>query len=507
MFFSLCVTLSLVASLVGLIYVFLTWDFDYWKKRGIKGPKPRPFYGNFPNMVNFKRHPCYDMLEIYKQYKQDEDFVGVFSIRTPHLMVLSPEFMNKVLVSEFKNFHDNEAVNWVDVKTDKILRTNPFVLRGEEWKVHRQEITPGLTVNRIKGMYPVTMEVCERLIKYLKNVSSKSDPDGVNAKDLSLRFTSEVVTDCVLGLKADSLSDNPTPILGMTKQLFEGNLFFSIYAFLSGLWPKFRLIYQMKFFKKNVEEFFIDLCQTSIDMRMRQKVDRMDFLNYVLQMQEKKQLDSEGLLSRVMTFLIDGFETTATVITSTLLQLAKNPAAQEQVRQEILNNLLTNDGELDFDKLEGPSFLDQCIHESMRIIPPVLFYKKLCSAPCELTSRNGLKIKLNPEDIVLLPAHAICHDPQYFPNPDEFHPERFSEENGGVKKYKDLGLFFPFGSGPRTCLGMKFALIQVKAAVAEIVRNFDIKLNSKTQKGHSLVPTGLVGELEGGVWLNFQERN
>ncbi|XP_055845081.1 probable cytochrome P450 28d1 [Episyrphus balteatus] len=506
MIFSFLITLGLIGLIIGLAYLFLVWNFDYWKKRGIKGPKPYPFYGSLPSMVTQKRNPGCDLRDIYNQYHKDEDFVGVYSIRTPELLILSPEFVHKVLVSEFKNFHDNESSTWMDEKREKIMAHNPFILTGEQWKERRQEITPGITINRIKAVYPVTQEVCGKLTKYIRNLCSKPDPNGFDAKDISLRFTSELVTDAVLGVKAESLSDNPTPILGMTKKLFDLSTVSATYFFISGLWPTIKKFYKVKFFQKDCEDFFLDLVGKSLDMRRHQKTDRLDFMNYMLQVQEKKKLANDELLSHIMTFLIDGFETSANVIAVCLYQLAKNPAEQEKLRTEILNSLNKN-GELDFEYLEGPSYVDQCLNESIRLVPPIVVHKKLCTEPCVLTNRNGVKLQVNRNDIVLIPAYAIYYDPQYFPNPEEFQPDRFSEENGGVKKYRDMSVFFPFGDGPRICLGMKFALIQTKAAVAEIVRNFNIKLNPRTNKDNKLKANAFLGELDGGMWLDFEERN
>lgn len=66
MLFSLIVTLGLIGIIVGLAYIFLTWNFDYWAKQGIKGPKPKLIYGNFPGLVNRKRNLSYDIQDIYK---------------------------------------------------------------------------------------------------------------------------------------------------------------------------------------------------------------------------------------------------------------------------------------------------------------------------------------------------------------------------------------------------------------------------------------------------------
>lgn len=89
----------------------------------------------------------------------------------------------------------------------------------------------------------------------------------------------------------------------------------------------------------------------------------------------------------------------------------------------------------------------------MRIFSPVLAARKVVTEPCELTNKNGVSVKLRPGDVVIIPVNALHHDPQYYEEPQSFKPERFLNINGGAKKYRDQGLFFGFGDGPRICPG------------------------------------------------------
>lgn len=93
---------------------------------------------------------------------------------------------------------------------------------------------------------------------------------------------------------------------------------------------------------------------------------------------------------------------------------------------------------------------------------------------------------------------------EYYPEPEKFKPERFDPEHGGLKAFKDKGVFLPFGDGPRICLGMRFALMQSKAAIADIVRNFEIKVNNKTQRPLIIDPKEFINVKTGGVWLDFK---
>lgn len=93
---------------------------------------------------------------------------------------------------------------------------------------------------------------------------------------------------------------------------------------------------------------------------------------------------------------------------------------------------------------------------------------------------------------------------EYYPEPEKFIPERFNPEHGGVKAFKDKGILLPFGDGPRICLGQRFALMQSKAAIAEIVRKFEISVNDKTQRPLVLDPKEFINVKIGKLWLDFK---
>jgi cytochrome P450 family 28 len=142
--------------------------------------------------------------------------------------------------------------------------------------------------------------------------------------------------------------------------------------------------------------------------------------------------------------------------------------------------------------------------ETLRMHPPFTAISKECTEEIDIEYIKGKNITIEKGTNVYLPLHQFQHDPEYYPRPKEFIPERFDPEHGGVKAFKDRGVFLTFGDGPRFCLGMKFAMMQSKAAVLEVIKNFKISVNPKTESELVIDPNEFMNVKKGGLWLNFK---
>ncbi|XP_017125590.1 probable cytochrome P450 28a5 [Drosophila elegans] len=501
------VTLALGLTLAGLLYVTMTWNFNYWRKRKVPGPEPKLFTGNYPNLFKMKRNMIYDLNDIYEKYKNKYDAVGIFSGRIPQLLVISPELAHRVFVSHFKNFHDNELSKFADEKTNFILSNNPFFIPGEKWKQRRADISPGLTNGRIKSVYPVTNKVCQQMSEWVKRQIRLGAADGINAKDLSLCFSTEMVTDCVLGLGADSFTDKPTPILANIKDLFNPHWTFSILFALVSTFPSLSALIKLRFIALHVERFFTVLMGTAVQTRKSQlataQFQRTDFLEYLMQLGKKRNLDTRQLLGHTMIFLLDGFETVASVLAHMLLLLGRDEEVQQRLREEIQAHL--QDGIIPYDELDDLPYLDACMHESIRLFPPGFISFKLCTKSVELPNGDGPNFTVEKGTVVVIPHLCYMMDEENFPSPQTFNPERFMDPHVS-KNLRERGVYMGFGDGPRVCLGMRFATTQVKASIVELISKFNIKVNPKTRKDNLYNPTMFLPNLNGGIWLDMEDR-
>lgn len=117
--------------------------------------------------------------------------------------------------------------------------------------------------------------------------------------------------------------------------------------------------------------------------------------------------------------------------------------------------------------------MDMVIDETLRLYPPASRFDRIAKNDFEF--EGGLKIKKGQGMVV--PIHPLHYDPEIYPNPEEFIPERFSEEN---KKNRDNVAFLPFGIGPRNCIGMRFAMVEMKIMLASILAKYRFVTCEKT---------------------------
>lgn len=141
--------IAIVAAVVHLHYVYLLWNSDYWKKRGIFCPDAKALLGNLPGHVTGKRNIVYDFEDLYQKYKGKFGYIGIYNFRQPRLLVFDPEVIRDINIKYFKHFQGTEFYGKIDKKSDPLFGNHPFFLVGEEWKTKRSELSPAFTSSRV----------------------------------------------------------------------------------------------------------------------------------------------------------------------------------------------------------------------------------------------------------------------------------------------------------------------------------------------------------------------
>lgn len=166
----------------------------------------------------------------------------------------------------------------------------------------------------------------------------------------------------------------------------------------------------------------------------------------------------DEMCAQVVLFFFAGFDSISGAMCHMANELAINPDIQKRLQEEIDDAFQAAGpkGKVSYEQVLKMQYLDMVLSESLRKWPAAIFTDRVCQkGGYELppTTENAEPLRLHKGDVLIIPIFALHRDPEYFPDPDKFDPERFSEEN--KDSIKPLS-YVPFGVGPRNCIGKIF---------------------------------------------------
>ncbi|WP_438710316.1 cytochrome P450 [Aquimarina muelleri] len=215
-----------------------------------------------------------------------------------------------------------------------------------------------------------------------------------------------------------------------------------------------------------------DILNTIIEERKKSDKEYHDLLDMLLaaRYEDGSMMDNEQLIDEILILFVAGHETTSNALTFTLTLLAMHPEIQDRVYTEVSDNK-----EVVFSspihEIAKYTYTKQCIEEAMRLYPPVYFSDRVA---IEEDEYNNLKLKKG--NTILISFFEIHRHKDFWSNPDQFNPDRF-DIDVDKKEYSDH--YFPFGAGPRMCIGNNFAMYEMILAISNIVKKHKISTSLK----------------------------
>lgn len=388
---------------------------------------------------------------------------------------------------------------------------------GEKWRAHRKLLTPSFHFCILENFMPVFNEQSEILVSKLMAKAGKGRFDIYPYVTLC---TLDIICDSAMGKRIDAqLNKNPEYVKAlslMTEIVMERTLkiwllipwIFALSSY--GRLQKRCLETLHSFTKKVIQERRIERETNKKLNEINENKITTDNCNYIYGRKHRTafldtlldasdnghKLTDEEIREEVDTFMFEGHDTTAVGISWILYILGWCPSVQKKVHEELDDIFGDSDRPIRFDDLPKLKYLEGTIKETFRVIPPIPLYGRRLTEEIEIT---GYKIPAGAE-IVISPA-MVQSDRELFENPNFFDPMRFFNEDW---QKRNPYSYIPFSAGPRNCIGQKFAMMEEKVVLANILRKFEVSTYNNI---HSVRAVGnLVFRPINGMYLGLEKR-
>ncbi|XP_051952672.1 thromboxane-A synthase-like [Xyrauchen texanus] len=520
----LSVTVCLFLLFLCLLYWYSVYPFSVLERCGIKHPKPSPFFGNLMLFRNgfFEAHR--DLINKYGRV------CGYYLARRPVVIVADPDMLRHVMVKEFSKFPNRMTIRG----STKPMSESLIMLKDERWKRVRSILTPSFSAAKMKEMVPLINTATETLLRNLKTHATSGDSFDIH-KCFGC-FTMDVIASVAFGTQLDSQNNPNDPFVHHASKFFAFTffrplmIFFLAFPFLlaplAGLLPNKSRDEMNVFFISCIQKIIKqrddlppeqrrrDFLQLMLDVRSNSEclsLEHFDVVNHADEQacteqgtangqenspghessrrtQQKRMMTEDEIVGQSFIFLLAGYETSSNTLAFTCYLLAINTDCQAKVQQEV-DEFFTTHETVNYTNVQELKYLDMVICEALRLYPPAFRFAREIEQDCVV---NG---QFLPKGVSLdIPAGFLHRDPEHWPEPEKFIPERFTPE---AKANRHPFVYLPFGAGPRSCVGMRLAQLEIKVALVHILRRFNVMACEDTEVPLELKSSTTLGPKNG----------
>lgn len=411
------------------------------------GPKGHPLLGH---VAEFRNDPMGLFTRCAREYG---DFVPLRFGPQRLIFLNHPDYLEYVFITNNRNF-----VKSVMFRAFRPFGGNGiFLSEGDFWLRQRRLMQPAFHRNRIAAYGDTMASYAERLI------ADWRDGEVLDMQPQMTRLTMEIVAKTLFDANIREEAAELGPKIAHAFECLNVRLG-SLWLLLPDTVPipiNVRLHRAVRELDRVVYRM--------IDEHRASGEDRGDLLSMLLQAQDEddgSRMTDRQVRDESMTLFVAGHETTATALTWAWYLLSQHPEVEAKLMAELETVLAgRTPNAADVPKLR---YAEMIISEVLRLYPPVPGLGREAVADCEIGGHT-----ISKGTSLILGMWTLQRDPRYFDDPDEFRPERWED---GLAQRLPRFAYFPFGGGPRQCIGAGFAMMEAILVLATIVQRFRLKL-------------------------------
>lgn len=410
------------------------------------GPPGLFLVGNF---LEFSRDPLGFLTRCATEYG---DVALMRAGRLNSYIINNPDYIEEVLVAKSRNFIKDRFLN---LRMFRLLLGNGLLTSdGDFWRRQRRLAQPAFHRERVANYARVMVDYTGRMLDSWREGELRDIHQSF--MELTLEIVAKTLFDADVRENAGEVGESLE--IAMDRFASQG----SIVRMLDNFLPTpGRIRYQraVRRLEKIVYRF--------IDEHRQSGRDAGDLLSMLLAARDEDggRMSDRQVRDEVMTIFLAGHETTALALSWAWYLLALNPGAERKLMAEI--DALSGEapGVTDLGRL---TYAGCVIKEAMRLYPPAWGIGREAIADCEI---GGYRVRAGSQ--VFMVQWTMHRNPRYFEDPEEFRPERWTED---FEKRLPRFAYFPFGGGPRLCIGNSFAIMEAVLILATIAQRFKLAL-------------------------------
>ena len=342
-----------------------------------------------------------------------------------------------------------------------------FSAEGDAWRRQRPMVMAGLDPAHVKSYFPTLVRVTERFAARWRRAAEAGSAIDLQA-DL-MRYTVDVTSGLAFGIDINTIESHDEVIQQHLDKIFPA-LFQRVMAPFA-YWRLFKLpadrVLQRHLaeLQRTVNEF-ISLARKRMDAEPGRRANPTNLIEAMIAARDTPEsgVDDIDVAGNVLTMLLAGEDTTANTLAWMIWLLARNPAALQRAREEVLSVAPRR-----YEQLAELRYIEACANETMRLKPvaPIIMLE-----PVRDTVVAGIEVPAG--QLLLLLMRPGATDERYFPDPQAFDPARWLEPAAkSASSAKRVAM--PFGAGPRLCPGRYLAVMEMKMVMAMLLAGFDIE--------------------------------
>jgi cytochrome P450 len=422
------------------------------------GPKGLPVLGL---ALAIRKDPLGTLQRLARKYG---DIVTVPVPGVNRVLVSRPEYIHQLLILEHAKLHKSALTK---LAVGPLLGQGLLISEGDFWRRQRRLAQPAFHRGRVNEYSPVMVECA------LEQTKQWRDGETRDIAEEMMKVTLEVAVQTLFGTSMAEDSENIGKAMTFLMRHYLRRARTPWRVPESWPTPGNRRA-------RREREYMDSLVYRIISERKKDERSRNDLLTLLMaaMSEDGSQMTERQLRDETMTLFLAGHETTALALSWTWYLLGENPQAEGCLHEELRGVLGGRAaGVADLEKLP---YLNAVIYESLRLYPPAFI---MARTNVEMVKLGEYEI---PSGSTLLASQWIVQrDAHFFEEPERFLPERWLD---GLAERLPAGAYFPFGDGPRRCIGQGFAMLETALVIAAIAQKFRFRLTP----GFPVVPEPLV---------------